>query len=65
MPYKQSRDVWPSKVAHPFYTFVSINETAKKLDVRFFDYVRDRESGPFKLPSLAELIKQKAQALPT
>ena len=45
-------------------TFMSINETAKKLGVSFYDYVYDRVSGEFKLPSLADLIKQKAQALP-
>jgi hypothetical protein len=45
-------------------TFMSINETAKKLGVSFYDYVYDRVSGEYKLPSLADLIKQKAQALP-
>lgn len=45
-------------------TFMSINETAKKLGVSFYDYVYDRVSGEFKLPSLADLIKQKAHALP-
>jgi hypothetical protein len=45
-------------------TFMSINETAKKSGVSFYDYVHDRVSGEFKLPSLADLIKQKAQLLP-
>ena len=46
-------------------SFISINETAKKLGVCFYDYVYDRVSGQFKLPSLADLIKQKAQVMPT
>ena len=45
-------------------TFMSINQTAKKLGVSFYDYVYDRVSGQFKLPSLADLIVQKAQTLP-
>jgi len=44
-------------------TFMSINQTAKKLGMGFYDYVYDRVSGHFKLPSLADLIAQKAQAL--
>ena len=44
--------------------FMSINATTKKLSVSFYDYVFDRVSGEFKLPSLADLIEQKAQALP-
>ena len=44
-------------------TFMSINQTAKKLGVSFYDYVYDRVSGHFNLPSLADLIAQKAQAL--
>ncbi len=44
-------------------TFMTINQTAKKLGVSFYDYVYDRVTGQFKLPSLAELITQKAQAM--
>jgi Transposase IS66 family len=44
-------------------TFLTINQTAKKLGVSFYDYVYDRVTGQLKLPSLAELIIQKAQAL--
>jgi hypothetical protein len=43
--------------------FMTINQTAKKLGVSFYDYVYDRVAGYFKLPSLADLIAQKAQAL--
>jgi hypothetical protein len=45
-------------------TFMTINQTAKKLGVSFYDYVLDRVSGAFKLPSLADLITQKARASP-
>ena len=45
-------------------TFMTINQTAKKLGVSFYDYVHDRVTGLFKLPSLADLILQKAQPLP-
>ena len=41
-------------------TFMSINQTAKKLGVSFYEYVYDRVSGHFKMPSLAEIISQKA-----
>jgi hypothetical protein len=44
-------------------TFMSINQTAKKLGVSFYDYVFDRVTGSFKLPSLAALITLKAQSL--
>ncbi len=44
-------------------TFMTINQTAKKLGVSFYDYVYDRVTGQFKLPSLADLIIQKAQGV--
>jgi hypothetical protein len=44
-------------------TFMTINETAKKMGVSLYDYVYDRVGGEFKLPSLADLIKQQGQAL--
>jgi len=44
-------------------TFMTINQTAKKLSVSFYEYVFDRVSGAFKLPSLADLITQKSQVL--
>lgn len=44
-------------------TFMSINETAKKMGVSLYDYVYDRVSGEFKLPSLADLIAQQGEAL--
>lgn len=41
-------------------TFMTISQTAKKLDVRTYEYIRDRVSGEFKLPSLAQLIHEKS-----
>jgi len=42
-------------------TFMSISQTAKKLGVRTYEYIYDRVSGTNKLPSLAQLIDEKAQ----
>jgi hypothetical protein len=44
-------------------TFMSLSATAKKLGVNFYHYVSDRISGAFEMPSMAELITQKAQQL--
>lgn len=44
-------------------TFQSLAATAKKLGVRFYDYILDRISGKHALPSLAELITKRAQEL--
>ena len=38
-------------------TFMSINQTTKKLSLSFYDYVYDRVSGHFNLPSLCTDIK--------
>lgn len=40
-------------------SLMTISQTAKKLGVCTYEYIRDRVSGEFKLPSLAELILQK------
>ena len=45
-------------------TFMTINQTAKKLGVSFYNYVYDRVSGQFEMPSLAELITQNTQIMP-
>ena len=37
--------------------------TARKLGVNFFQYIRDRVSGSRQMPSLAELINQRAKAI--
>ena len=42
-------------------TFMTISQTAKKLGIRTYEYIRDRVSGEFKLPSLAQLIEEKAR----
>jgi hypothetical protein len=42
-------------------TFSTIVQTAKKLGVSAYQYLNDRVSMAFKLPSLAELIEKKAQ----
>jgi hypothetical protein len=44
-------------------TFMTINQTAKKLGVSFYDYVYDRVTGQYKLTSLADLISQKTQVV--
>jgi len=41
-------------------TFMTISQTAKKLGIRTYEYIRDRVSGEYKLPSLAQLIEEKA-----
>lgn len=43
-------------------TFMTLFETAKKLDVNFFDYLYDRISGASAMSSLADLISQRALA---
>nr|CBH38130.1 conserved hypothetical protein [uncultured archaeon]CBH39062.1 conserved hypothetical protein [uncultured archaeon]CBH39383.1 conserved hypothetical protein [uncultured archaeon]CBH39560.1 conserved hypothetical protein [uncultured archaeon] len=40
-------------------TFLTIGQTAKKLGVSMYEYVYDRVSKRFRLPSLAELIRAK------
>jgi hypothetical protein len=40
-------------------TFLTIVQTAKKLEVSIFDYIGDRVSKSFKMPSLAKLIEAK------
>ena len=42
-------------------TFMTINQTLKKLGESFYDFVYDRVSGRFQMPSVAELIIQKAR----
>lgn len=41
-------------------TFMTISQTAKKLGVRTYEYIYDRVSEKYELPSLAQLIKQKS-----
>ena len=44
-------------------TFMSLSATAKKLGINFYHYIFDRISGTFEMPSMAEVITQKAQQL--
>jgi hypothetical protein len=41
-------------------TFMTISQTAKKLGVRTYEYIYDRVSEKYELPSLAQLIEQKS-----
>jgi hypothetical protein len=43
-------------------SLMTISQTVKKLGVNTYEYIFDRVSCEFKLPSLAELIQQKSQA---
>jgi len=45
-------------------TMMSIVETCKKLGISSYEFIRDRISGKFKMPSLAEVIKTKAVSQP-
>jgi len=45
-------------------TFATIVQTARKLKVTFFDYIKDRISKKYEMPSLASLISQKSQTVP-
>jgi predicted DNA-binding transcriptional regulator AlpA len=40
-------------------TFLTITQTAKKLGMSAYEYIYDRISRQFNLPSLAELIEQR------
>jgi DNA-directed RNA polymerase subunit H (RpoH/RPB5) len=42
-------------------TFLTITETAKKLGVNTYDYLFDRISGTYTMPSLADIIRQRTQ----
>ena len=41
-------------------TFMTIVQTAKKLSVSAYDYIFDRVSNTFEMPSLAKLIREKS-----
>ena len=46
-------------------TFATIVQTARKLKVNVYQYVYDRVTKKFEMPSLAELILLKAQQVPS
>jgi hypothetical protein len=43
-------------------TFASLKKTCRKLGIRFWDYLQDRVRGLGRIPRLADLIRQRAQA---
>lgn len=43
-------------------TFMTLAETAKKLGVSFYAYIHDRISESYKLPNLADMIRQQSPA---
>jgi len=43
-------------------TFMTLSQTAKKLGIRTYDYIKDRVSGKFNMTSLAQLISEKSTA---
>ncbi len=51
------------KGAQAWDTFQTLLGTAKKLGVNFFQYLRDRIGGARQMPSLADLIQQRAKEL--
>jgi len=44
-------------------TFATLEATAKKLGVSFYEYIYDRISNAYKMPSLADLIPRRAEHL--
>jgi hypothetical protein len=46
-------------------TFLTITETAKKLGVNIYDYLLDRITGTYRMPSLAVVIREKSGQVPT
>lgn len=44
-------------------TFTTLAATAKKLDLSFYEYIHDRISDTYEMPSLADLITEKAEEL--
>jgi len=48
---------------HAWDTFMTLAETARKLNVSFYAYMRDRITGAGTIPPLAELITQAAAKL--
>jgi len=52
---QEGREAWD--------TFMTLAETAKKLGVSFYAYLRDRITGAHAIPPLAELVKKTAKEL--
>jgi hypothetical protein len=45
-------------------TFISLKKTCRKLNVSFWNYIRDRVSGGNTIEPLADLIRQQARQSP-
>jgi len=43
-------------------TFLSLKKTCKKLDISFWEYLKDRIFKTNKIPNLANIIEQKIKA---
>ena len=43
-------------------TFLSLKQTCRKLGINFIAFLKDRVSGLFEIPRLAEVIRQKSEA---
>ena len=43
-------------------TFLSLKQTCRKLGINFITFLRDRVSGIFEIPRLAEVIRKKSEA---
>lgn len=44
-------------------TLATLSETTRKLTVNFYDYLLDRITKQYKMPSLAEIIKQRSSIM--
>jgi len=44
-------------------TFATLEATAKKLGISFYEYIYDRISTTYRMPSLADLISTRAEHL--
>src|SRR6266446_3795809 len=49
--------------ARAWDTFMTLAETAKKLGVSFYHYIRDRVCGAYEMPALATLITERAKEI--
>ena len=62
---EESGDYGPRSLAgaRTWDAMETLLSTARKLGVNFFQYIRDRVSGVMKMPSLADLIQQRAETM--
>ncbi len=48
---------------HAWDTFMTLADTARKLGISFYDYIRDRVSGTNQIPPMATLVTKRAREL--